>query len=149
MPKSRWGRNAVYGGVLYAAMAFLGYLTQPTPEEIAAEEARLAKIAALAQEKEAKRASQEAEWEVVRQELEAEEAARPKMNATNFNRIREGMTYDEVIAIVGPPSELLSSSEFSGIRTQVYMWKVGVFSGANANAMFQDGKMVSKAQFGL
>lgn len=67
---------------------------------------------------------------------------------SNFNRIHEGMTYQEVVSILGSRGELISSSTVGTIKTEMYMWE-GEFLGANMNAMFQDGKLVSKAQFGL
>lgn len=146
-PSSRWRRIAALGAVLFALLAFLGYLIEPTPEELAAEaaaeEARLAKVNALAEANRAQLALDEERWEAEREEREA----RPQMNATNFARIREGMTFDEVVAIVGEPSQLLSSSQIGESKAVVYQWKAGFF--ANAIAMFQDGKMISKAQTGL
>ncbi|RWE60638.1 MAG: hypothetical protein E5V24_12620 [Mesorhizobium sp.] len=44
--------------------------------------------------------------------------------------------------------EELSSSEFGGYETVMYIWDGNGFGG-NMNAMFQNGAMVSKAQFGL
>ena len=68
---------------------------------------------------------------------------------TNFNRLHEGMSYQEVVSILGSSGELLSSSDPAGIETEMYQWE-GVGSlGANMNAMFQNGRLVSKAQFGL
>ena len=64
-----------------------------------------------------------------------------------FDRIREGMTYDEVRSIIGAPGEVLSSSDMVGIKTVMYSWMND--NGSNMNAMFQDGKLVQKAQFGL
>lgn len=71
----------------------------------------------------------------------------PSLTAETYRQVSEGMTYDEVIAIVGPPAEELSSNELGGTRTVMYGWKGGIL--ANANMTFQNGKLVSKAQFGL
>jgi hypothetical protein len=57
------------------------------------------------------------------------------------------MSYDEVIEIVGKPDSLMSENEIAGYHTAMYMWKGGFV--ANANMTFQNGKLVSKAQFGL
>jgi hypothetical protein len=145
-----WGQIAFLGCVLFLSLATLGRLLEPdppTPEQVAAEEARLAKVNALAEANQAQLALDEERWKAEREEREAVEAARPQMNATNFGRIREGMTYEEVVAIVGEPSQLLSSSQIGDIQIKMYQWNAGIV--ANANAMFQDGKMISKAQFGL
>lgn len=98
-------------------------------------------------EREKEAAVRHQDW-IEREALRTEaEAAAQKMNATNFARIREGMTYEEVVAIVGEPSELVSSSQIGEPKAVVYQWKAGFF--ASAIAMFQDGKMISKAQTGL
>lgn len=73
--------------------------------------------------------------------------AGPRLTAETYGQISEGMTYDQVVAIVGPPESELSSSDIGGIRTVVYGWKGGLL--ANANMTFQDGRLVSKAQYGL
>lgn len=75
--------------------------------------------------------------------------ATPRLELTRetFDRCRTGMTYDEVVAIVGPPDSLMAENEIGNLRTVVYMWKGGIM--ANANMTFQNGKLVSKAQFGL
>jgi hypothetical protein len=64
------------------------------------------------------------------------------------------MTYKEVIAIIGPPSQEVSRSYMEGVpgvmpsvETVMYVWE-GTW-GANMNAMFQNGRLISKAQFGL
>lgn len=71
----------------------------------------------------------------------------PSMSKATYASVREGMTYDQVIAIVGPPAQELSSNEIGGFRTVMYQWDAGFM--ANANMTFQNGKLISKAQFGL
>jgi hypothetical protein len=68
----------------------------------------------------------------------------------NFKRLKNGMKYSEVVAILGKEGEEVSSSDVGGTSTVMYKWDgdEGGF-GANMNAMFQNGKMMSKAQFGL
>lgn len=65
-----------------------------------------------------------------------------------YNRIKSGMSYNKVVSILGQPTEELSSSEMMGITTVMYMWE-GNSLGGNMNVMFQNKKVVSKAQFGL
>ena len=77
----------------------------------------------------------------------AADEAPPSVTMANFNRIRNGMTYAEVVSILGQPTQELSRTEVAGIETVMYQWDGGFM--ANMNAMFQNGKMVSKAQFGL
>lgn len=59
------------------------------------------------------------------------------------------MSYQEVVSILGQDGEEMTSSEIAGIKTEMYMWKARGFSGGNMNATFQDGALVSKAQFNL
>jgi len=56
------------------------------------------------------------------------------------------MSYDEVARIIGASGELHSSSDMAGYRTVVYSWVNP--NGSNMNAMFQNGRLVNKAQFG-
>ncbi len=69
------------------------------------------------------------------------------MNKVNYTRCVEGMTYAQVVEIVGQPDQELSSSNIAGIRTVMYQWDAGLV--ANANMTFQNGNLVVKAQFGL
>lgn len=71
----------------------------------------------------------------------------PSLTKETFDLCQTGMSYDQVVAIVGPPESTLSETDIGGIRTIMYQWKGGFV--ANANMTFQDGKLVSKAQFGL
>jgi hypothetical protein len=64
-----------------------------------------------------------------------------------FNEIETGMTWEEVVAIAGQPTEELSRNKIADIETVMYQW-TNPF-GPNMNVMFQNGKVVQKAQFGL
>jgi hypothetical protein len=68
-----------------------------------------------------------------------------------FNAIQNGMTYEQVVQIVGGPGQKLSESGSPGDEyyTVMYSWDGEGSLGANANCMFQAGKMVNKSQFGL
>mgnify|MGYP001263540221 CR=1 FL=1 len=80
-------------------------------------------------------------------------AAGPGITKANFDLIKKDMTYAEVVNILGKDGELMSESEFGEIKTQMYSWKAGRKDrgslGANMNAMFQNERLVSKAQYGL
>lgn len=65
-----------------------------------------------------------------------------------YNAVQTGMSYDEVVAILGGEGSLLSDTEIAGSKSQIYMWNGNSF-GANANITFSDGKVISKAQVGL
>lgn len=67
-----------------------------------------------------------------------------------FNALANGMSYEEAVAILGRAGEKLSESDLGGVQTVMYQWKADRGSlGANMNAMFQDGKLILKAQAGL
>ena len=75
-------------------------------------------------------------------------AVRPKgITAAQFNRVKAGMTYSEVVAILGQPSEKLSQVNIAGHRSAVFMWQSGLM--ANCQVTFTNGAVVITAQFGL
>lgn len=67
-----------------------------------------------------------------------------------YNRIENGMTYEEVRDIIGGDGTLMSEvgEKDSPYYTVSYSWE-GKGLGANANFTFQGGKLSVKAQFGL
>jgi hypothetical protein len=70
----------------------------------------------------------------------------------NYGRLRDGMSYHEVVEILGSPGTELSRTTLGGVTTVMYQWEasgLARLSGGNMNAMFQDGSMVTKAQYGL
>jgi hypothetical protein len=69
------------------------------------------------------------------------------LSKANYLRISDGMSYREVVAILGEPGVEMSRVDIAGITTVMYGWKR--WNGANMNAMFQNDALVSKAQFGL
>ena len=71
-----------------------------------------------------------------------------KITLEQYNAIETGMSYDDVVSLIGGEGSLLSDSEIAGSTAQIYMWE-GSSLGANANVTFSDGKVISKAQFGL
>lgn len=71
----------------------------------------------------------------------------PVVTRAKYERIREGMTYEQVREILGETGEELSRSDIGGYTTVMYSWKNS--NGSNMNAMFQNGRLVNKAQFGL
>jgi Domain of Unknown Function with PDB structure (DUF3862) len=71
----------------------------------------------------------------------------PVVTKYEYNKIVEGMSYSEVVEIIGASGEELSRSDLAGTSTAMYSWVNS--GGSNMNAMFQNGKLVSKAQLGL
>lgn len=75
----------------------------------------------------------------------------PTITLAEFNAIQEGMTYQEVTDIVGSSGELISETDIGvpEYYTQMRSWEGEGLLGANANVIFQNGVVTSKAQFGL
>lgn len=76
------------------------------------------------------------------------------MTKAEFDQLKTGMTYDEATKIIGGPGEVISESGTKGgdglnIHTVMYQYKGEGSLGANANMMFQDEKLITKAQMGL
>lgn len=65
----------------------------------------------------------------------------------NYMRVQTGMSYTEVVQILGKHGTESSRGDVAGFQTVLYTWQAdGVGS---MNAMFQNGKLIQKAQFGL
>ena len=65
-----------------------------------------------------------------------------------YNKIKEGMTYQQVVDIVGSEGSLTVNSSAGGISIEMYTW-VSDNSYGLAEIGFQDGKVISMTQFGL
>lgn len=75
-----------------------------------------------------------------------------KITLEEFNQVETGMTYEQVVEIIGTEGTVMSESDITGdgqYKTTIYSWEGEGSLGANANITFQAGKVVSKAQFGL
>ncbi|HOJ32820.1 MAG TPA: DUF3862 domain-containing protein [Candidatus Hydrogenedentes bacterium] len=71
-----------------------------------------------------------------------------------YKRIQNGMSYREVVSIIGAEGEEISRNKIDGvpgvmesIETVMYQWVNS--NGSNMNAMFQNDRLIQKAQFGL
>jgi hypothetical protein len=71
----------------------------------------------------------------------------PTVTLAEYEQIRDGMTYFQVTAIIGAGGQEMSRSDLAGYTTVMYGWSNS--NGSNMNAMFQNGRLVNKAQFGL
>jgi len=76
------------------------------------------------------------------------------ISKSKYDQISEGMSYSEVASIIGSEGAEESSSKIEGvpgvmesISTKMYAWQNS--DGSNMNAIFQNDKLVQKAQFGL
>ena len=81
-------------------------------------------------------------------------ASESVVTRSEYGQIQNGMTYQQVVEIIGVPGEEVSSNEMLGvpgvmdpIETVMYMWSNP--DGSNMNAMFQNDALMQKAQFGL
>lgn len=74
-----------------------------------------------------------------------------KISLDEFNQLQSGMTYEQAVAVIGGEGKMLSESTFGDTTTRMYQWDGSNDSGfgANANAVFQNDALVTKAQFGL
>jgi hypothetical protein len=71
----------------------------------------------------------------------------PIVTLAEYEQVREGMTYEEVTSVIGAAGQELSRSDLAGYTTVMYSWANS--NGSNMNSMFQNGRLVNKAQFGL
>lgn len=86
-------------------------------------------------------------------ETETEEPAEEKagvLTSEKFDQIESGMTYEEVVAIIGSEGQVLSETGDAGtdFHTIMYEWETDGFM-SSANIMFQGNKMANKAQIGV
>ena len=80
------------------------------------------------------------------------ESTADKITQENYDKIETGMTLDQIVEILGEGKEMSSSSmDFAGqtIETSVYIWQTDGFPVKNITITLQNGKVTSKAQFGL
>ena len=71
-----------------------------------------------------------------------------KATMDKYNQVETGMTYDEVVAIMGGDGKLSSDTKIAGVSSKLYMWD-GENIASNCSITFSDGKVSSKSQFGL
>ena len=81
----------------------------------------------------------------------SEKENKGSVNYDNFEKIENGMTYAQVVEILGKEGKVMSSVDLGTgdeYVTTIYSWNdwTGV---ANCNVTFQGGKVVAKAQVGL
>lgn len=73
-------------------------------------------------------------------------AASCKVTMQGYLSLATGDSYSTAVRKLGCEGEEMSRSEMAGFVTVMYIWNNGF---ANMNAMFQNGELMSKAQFGL
>lgn len=79
---------------------------------------------------------------------------RPKnagVTLAGFTAIDNGLSYAEVVDVIGREGEMISESSFADIKTVMYRWKTrpdSTFAG-EIHIMLQNNKVISKSQFGV
>ena len=73
----------------------------------------------------------------------------PTVTFAEFSRIRMGMTYGEVAAIIGGNGKLVSASQGSGYSYKSYEWPSAATSWGSAFISFDDNEVNYKSQSGL
>ncbi len=71
-----------------------------------------------------------------------------RVSKAQYDALSSGISYAQAVSVLGCHGEELSSSEMAGYKTVMFMWSGNGFGG-NMNAMFQNGELINKAQFGL
>lgn len=77
-----------------------------------------------------------------------EEKTAKQLTLADYEAIADGITLEEARKALESDGKQMSSSDIGGIKTEIYIWE-NTPSTSNITLTFQDGKMVSKAQFGL
>jgi len=80
--------------------------------------------------------------------------SRAVLTMAKYDAIKTGMSYIDVVAIIGFGGEELSRNKINGVpgvmesvETIMYQWVNS--GGSNMNAIFQNNRLFQKAQFGL
>ena len=66
-----------------------------------------------------------------------------------YNQIQSGMTYDQVVEIIGGQGQPSASSGGGGYQIDMYTWYGNGTAGSNASITFTNGVVSAKAQIGL
>jgi hypothetical protein len=79
--------------------------------------------------------------------LQAPVASTRVVTKAKYDGVREGMTYDQVRALLSAPGEESLRTYIGGHTSVSYTWTNSNLSGMNA--AFRDDRLVGKGQFGL
>lgn len=66
-----------------------------------------------------------------------------------YNKIESGMTYEQVVEIVGSDGTVSSQVESNGYKIVIISWYGNGVAGSNANVTFTNNAVSGKAQVGL
>ena len=71
---------------------------------------------------------------------------RPGVSLAAYDRIRPGMSYEDVGGLIGPGTEINRTAR-RGMTMALYGRRRP--AGANVNMVFENNRLIQKAQFGL
>lgn len=76
------------------------------------------------------------------------ELQQQKVTLEKFNKLETGMTYKQVVEIIGEDGTLSTESSYGNQSLKVYYWysSNGI---SNATVSFSNGKLTAKSQIGL
>jgi hypothetical protein len=73
-----------------------------------------------------------------------------RMTLEEYNALQNGMSYEQVVKIIGKEGQELSRRTIDWIPTVIYQWQnAGPAEVGVANALFENGKLVQKSQLNL
>lgn len=81
----------------------------------------------------------------VKKEMDQADAEAIKLS--EFASLKNGMTYKQVVKILGKEGTPTGDNELAGYKTEMYSWENS--NASNIQCMFQNGKLMQKNQFGL
>ena len=70
----------------------------------------------------------------------------PKLTVEKYNAIDFGMSYEDVVALIGEEGENISEVSIADVTTSIYQWEEAL---SNFNVTIQDNQVVAKAQVGV
>lgn len=70
-----------------------------------------------------------------------------RVTRAKYDRVENGMSYEKVVVILGNAGDPVSTNQLIGAMTVMYVWRNA--DGSSMNAMFENGKLIQKAQFDL
>lgn len=66
-----------------------------------------------------------------------------------YNKLKDGMSYQQVVNIIGGEGKLGTSSSYQGYTVKGYSWSGETNPNAFATIVFSNGKLSAKTQIGL
>lgn len=70
------------------------------------------------------------------------------VTADQYEQVKEGMSYEDVVGIMGGEGQLISDTSMAGQSLQIYTWD-GEMWGSNCTISFSNGVVDGKSQIGL